>query len=111
EAGVDELAVTRAAALLAVVVRAGAAGEEAEAVAEVLELQAERVRDHGLEPAEHPGANAEQHDAALPRLPEDLAEAVNPPDREHVRNVAAADRDRVLGEDELAQARRRVGEK
>src|SRR4051794_16498841 len=58
EAAVDELAVARAAALLAVVVRARAAGNEPEPVLHALELRAERVGHARLEPADHPGARA-----------------------------------------------------
>src|SRR5581483_11814326 len=51
----DELVVSRPPTLLAVVVGAGTAGEEAEA-AHAFELRPERVGDTGLEPADHSGA-------------------------------------------------------
>ena len=57
EARLDELAVARAAMLLAVVVRARATRQEAEAVHRP-ELRAERVGDAVLEPADHPGTRA-----------------------------------------------------
>src|SRR6185312_925183 len=62
----DEPRVDRPTLALAVVVRAGAAGQEAEPVAHPFELRAERVGHAGLEPADHPGAPAGQHDASLP---------------------------------------------
>src|SRR5206468_1237399 len=76
----------------------------------VARLRAERVGDAVLEPADHPGAAAAEHDALLPRLAEDRIEAVDAPDREHVRRVAAADPDDVLLERQLAEAGGRPGE-
>src|SRR5512133_261646 len=67
ESSLDQLVVARPAALLAVVVRARAAGQPAEAVHPV-ELRTERVGDGRLEPADHPGARAEEDDAVLPRI-------------------------------------------
>ena len=57
----------RATPLFTVVMRAGAPAQEAEAF-HPFELRAERVRDAVLEPADHPGAFAEKHNALLPRL-------------------------------------------
>src|SRR5438552_2198891 len=87
--------------------RARAAGEEPEAVAHAGELRAERIRNAGLEPADHPGAPAHEHDAALPRVAQHLVEAVQTPDREHVRGVAAANENHVVLEREPAQVVRR----
>src|SRR5581483_10280758 len=109
EAFADELRVAGPPQLLAVVVRAGAARQEAESVPHALELRAERVGHPGLEPADHPGAPAGEHDAGLPGLAEDPAEAVDAPDGEHVRRAAAGDEDHVVGERELAQVLRRPG--
>src|SRR5207248_4103685 len=61
KAVVDELAVARPAAFLAVVVRARAPGEEAEPVSHPFQLRAERVGDAGLEPADHSRAPAGHH--------------------------------------------------
>ena len=105
----DELRVDGSAHLLPVVVRTGAAGDEAEPVAHARELRPERVGHAGLEPADHAGAPAREQDAGLPGLAQNPVEAVHAPDREHVRRVPAADEDHVLGEHELAQARRRPG--
>jgi hypothetical protein len=67
-----------------------------------LEPPAERVGRAGLEPADRSGASAREHDAALPRLPQHLLDAVRPPDSEHARRVAAADEDQVAGEQVVA---------
>src|SRR5207244_1338216 len=99
----DELGVTRAASLLAVVVRTGAAGEEAEPVAHPLELRAERVGDAGLEPADRTGAPPGEDDAGLPRLAQDPVEAVRAPDGEQVRGAAARDEDQVTRESAVAE--------
>ena len=96
--------VERAALVLAVVVRARAAGQEAEAVAQPGQpREVERVGRRGLEPAVHPRARPAQHDALLPRLAQDDVEPVRPPDRQQARRVAAADVDDVLREHERAQ--------
>ena len=110
EPAVDELAVARPAALLSVVVRARAAGQEAEAVHR-LELRPERVRDALLEPADHPGARAPEHVPCSHASRISCVDPVHAPDREHVRGVAAADADRVLREHELAQVGRRIRER
>src|SRR5581483_4899248 len=107
EAVGHEARVDRPAQVLAVVVRTGTAGEEAETVRERGKLRPERVGDTCLEPADHPGAPAAEEDAALPRLPQHRIEAVRPPDGEHVHGVAAADVDHVVRKCELAQAGRR----
>ena len=104
EAIADEPPVHRAPPLLAVVVRAGAPGKEAEPVAHPGELGPERVGHAGLEPADHPRAPAAEQHTGLPGLAQERVEAVHAPDREHVRRVAAADEDRVL-----ARARARAG--
>ena len=104
EAVAYEARVHRPAALLAVVVRARAARQEAEPVAHPGELRPERVGHAGLEPADHPGAPAAEQHAALPRLAQDRVEAVDAPDRERVRRVPARDVDRVL-----RRARARAG--
>ena len=93
----DKLRVHRPATFLAVVVRARAAGEEAEAVHR-RQLGAERVRDAVLEPADHSCAPARQQDPVLPRLPEDLVEAVRTPDRDRVGGAAPGDEDHVVCE-------------
>ena len=98
-----ELLGNRAPQLLAVVVRARAARQEPEPVAQALELRAERIGHAGFEPADHPRAPAAQDDARLPGLAEDAVEAVHAPDGEHVRRVAAGDENHVVGEGELAQ--------
>ena len=108
--GRDQAVVERAALLLAVVVRARAAGHEAEAVVERLEVGAEGVGRRGLEPAVHPGADAAQHGAGGERLAQDRVEAVGAPHREQRRGVAAADVDDVLLEDEAAQVGHRAVE-
>jgi hypothetical protein len=102
----DELRVHRPPAVLAVVVRARASREEAEPVAHPLQLRAERVRDARFEPADHPGTPPRQHRPRLPGLAEQAIEAVDAPDREHVRRVATADEDHVLLADELFEVLR-----
>src|SRR5205823_5780944 len=47
-------------------------------------------------PADHPGADAAENDAALPRLSHRAIHAVQPPDCEQVRGVSAADVDHIL---------------
>jgi hypothetical protein len=56
-----------------------------------------------LEPAHPAGAQAGEHDARVPRLAQDVVEAVLAPDREQVAHRPAADVDDVLAEDERAQ--------
>src|SRR5207248_7630438 len=89
--------------------RAGTAGEQAEAIHR-RQLGAERVGDAVLEPADHPGAPAGEQDSGLPRVAQDLVEAVLAPDRERVRGVAAVDEDDVVRQRELPQLRRGPGE-
>ena len=103
----DEPRVDRPAPLLAVVVRAGRAGQEAEAVAHAVEIGAERVGHAGLEPADHAGGRAPQQRAALPRRPQRGVDAVQAPDRQRVRGVAAGDEHRVGAGDALAGVVRR----
>jgi hypothetical protein len=87
-------------------VRAGAAGEQAEAVEQRRERRdVERVGHRLAEPAVHPGADPAQHDAGRPRLREHGVEAVRAPDGEQAGGVAAADVDDVLLEHERAQVR------
>src|SRR5204862_5710460 len=76
-----ELRVDGAAAFLAVVVRSRAPGEKAETVHRG-KFGPERIRDAVLVPADHPGAEAGEQDARLPRLAQDLVEPVQAPDRE-----------------------------
>src|SRR5215216_4671167 len=72
----EQLAVARSPELLVVVVRAEAPRQESEAI-HLVELRAERV-GHALgEPADAAGARARQHDAALPRLSQELVDAVD----------------------------------
>ena len=71
---------------------------------------AERVGHARLEPADHPRAAAGEDDALLPGLAQDRVEPVDAPDREHVRGVAAADPDHVLGERQLPEVLRRPRE-
>src|SRR5207244_12727024 len=98
-ARLDEAAIRRPALRLAVVVRAVAAREEAEA-AQRRELVAKGVGHAGLEPADRAGAAPSEDDPALPRLPQDRVDTVHAPDREHVRGVPTADVDDVVcGED------------
>ncbi len=87
--------------------RARAAGQQPEAVAESVQLRPERVRDAGLEPADHPGAPAAQQRAVAPRLAEDRVEPVHAPDRERVRRVPAGDVHGVVREHELPEVLRR----
>ena len=87
---IDQSPEQRPALLLAVVVRAGGAGEKAEPVVQRRERRAERVRGRGLEPAVHPRGDAAQHRAGLARLAQELVEPVQPPDREQVRGRPAA---------------------
>jgi hypothetical protein len=82
--------------LLAVVVRAEASGQEAEAVVERRQLLPERVRHAALEPAVGAGARPSQHGASRPRLAQRDVDAVDSPDCKGVRGVAAADVDDVL---------------
>ena len=89
--------VARSPLLLVVPVGAEAPRQEAEAV-HLLQLRAERIRDARLEPADPAGARTAQHDAGVARLREERVHAVHPPDREHVRRVAAAHEDQILVE-------------
>jgi hypothetical protein len=91
-------------------VRARAPGEEAEPVAHPVQLGPERIRHGRLEPAQHPRAPAREHDPSVPRVAQDLVEAVRTPDRERVRSVAARDVDDVVLERELPQVGRRPRE-
>src|SRR5581483_6742014 len=109
KAVVDQLAVARPPPLFAVVMRARAPRQEAEAV-HPLELRAERIGHARLEPADHPGTRTPEDAAVLPRLSEQRVDAVHAPDREHVRGVATADADAVLCEHHLAQVLGRPGE-
>src|SRR5258706_13929405 len=84
------------AALLRVVVRAGAPRQEPEAIVERAELRRERVGDPGLEPADAAGRPAGEDRAGGIRLAERGIEAVQPPDPGLVRVVAAADHADVL---------------
>src|SRR5256714_7326831 len=108
-APVDEATIGRAPPLLAVVVRTIASWQEAEAL-ERRELDPERVGHAGLEPADRAGAHSREHDPTLPGLAEDPVDAVDAPDREHVRRVPAADVDDVLGEQEVTDVQPRPPE-
>src|SRR5207247_7829686 len=83
-ARLDEAAIRRPALRLAVVVRAVAAREEAEA-AQRRELVAEGVGHARFEPADRAGAGSGEDDPALPRLPQDRVDAVHAPDTQHAR--------------------------
>ena len=67
---------------------------------------ARRLRDPALEPAHRARAQAGEHRAPLPALPQDLVEPVCPPDGEHVAHRAAADVDDVLRQQVAAQVDR-----
>lgn len=54
------------------------------------------VRNRSFEPADRPGADAGQYDAALPRRPQYAVDAVSAPNRHRADQVAAADVDEVL---------------
>jgi regulator of PEP synthase PpsR (kinase-PPPase family) len=95
--------------LLAVVVRACAPRQEAEALHR-RKLGTERIGDAVLEPADHSGAPAGQQHALLPGLPQDLVETVRSPDREGVGRVPTGDEDHVMVERQLPQSRGRPGE-
>ena len=87
--------------LFAVVVRAGAAGEQAEPVVEGREfVERERIGDGPRKPAVHAGAQAAEHDPLLPGAAQDPVEAVDAPHREQVRGIPAPDVDHVLREHE-----------
>src|SRR5258706_3425603 len=94
------------AALLRVVVRAGAPRQEPEPIVERAELRRERVGDPGLEPADAAGRPAGEDRAGGIRVAQRAIDAVQPPDREHVRGVAAADHDDVLLPDAIRATRR-----
>jgi len=89
-------------------VRAGAAGQQAEAVAQRVDA-AEGVGHASAEPAQHAGADAAQHRAILPGAAQQLVEAVGAPQRQQVHGVAAADIEDVLRGDEVGQRRRGRG--
>ena len=57
------------------------------------------------EPAERAGAEAAHDDAGLPRLAQDLVDAVGAPDAEQAQQAAAADVDHVLGHQVRAHVR------
>ena len=97
----EQARVDRAAALLAVEVGAVAAAEDPEPVGEAVELDRERVGHARLEPAVGAGRDAAEHGAALPAVAQGPVNAVEPPDREHVRGVASRDDDHVCGRDLL----------
>jgi hypothetical protein len=61
------------------------------------------LRHARREPAHRAGADAAQHDPALPRLPQDGVDAVRSPDREQVEQRAATRVDHVLAEQQHAQ--------
>jgi hypothetical protein len=92
----DEARIGRPTLGLAVVVRAEAAGEEAEPAAELAQAWPIRIGDGVLEPAVRARAPAGEDGTAFPGLPKCQVDAVHTPDREHVRRVAAADVDHVL---------------
>ena len=104
----DELREDGPAPFLAVVMRAGAAREEAEAL-HGGQLGPERIGDAVLEPADHPGAPAGEQHSALPRFAQDRVESVCAPNGDRVGRVASGDEDDVVVEHELAQVRRRPG--
>src|SRR6187200_1737407 len=93
EAPVHELAVDGAAQRLAVVVRAEASGEDRESVVQRVERRSERVRDARLEPAVRAGTPAAEHRASPPGGSELVVDAVDAPDGQHVRGVAAGNED------------------
>ena len=70
----------------------------------------DEVRDAPLEPAHRAGAEAGEHDARLPRLAQDRVEPLGAPDRQQVDHRAAADVDRVLRQQVLAQRHRLAAE-
>ena len=80
-------------------------GISAEAVGDRPQVGAEGVGGAADVPAQRAGRHPAEDDAGLPRLAEDLVEAVHPPDREQVGDAAAADPDDVLRE----QVRPHVG--
>ena len=97
----EQARIDRAAALLAVEVRAVAPAEKPEPVGKTVELDRERVGHARLEPAVRAGGDAAEHRAALPAVAQGLCRRLEPPDREHVRGVAARDDHDVRGRDLL----------
>ncbi len=68
-----------------------------------------RAGDPSLEPAHRAGALTADQDPLAPALPQDLVEAVGPPDRDQVHHAAPAGVDHVLREQLVAQIDRIVG--
>ena len=84
---------------------AGASRQQSEAVAQTTRRDTEGVGYRGFEPANGTRADAHEHNAGLPRLAKDGVDAMNSPDREHVRRIAATDVDHVLVEQVGAKIR------
>ena len=80
--------------------RAGAAAKEREPIVQRAELGCERVGDAGLEPADAAGRPPRQDRSRRIGVTQRAVDAVETPDREHVRGVAAADHHDVLLADE-----------
>jgi hypothetical protein len=80
---------------LSIVVRAGAAPDEAEAIAQGVQSP-EGIGEAILEPAEHSGADAGEHGAPLPGVAQQCVETVQAPHGKQVRSVAAADIEDVV---------------
>ena len=96
----EHLAVAHAALGLRVEVDAVAPRQQAEAL-DGLGRAVERRHRLG-EPAQRAGAEAAQHDAALPRLAQDHVDAVRLPGAEQADHAAAADVDEVARQQVLA---------
>ena len=99
----DELLKCGPAGGLAVIVGAGAAGEEAEAVSDRRERGTERIGNAGFEPADCAGAEAAENGAVAEGFAENFIEAVRAPDGEEVDGVSTADVDHVLFKDKFAE--------
>jgi hypothetical protein len=81
---------------LAMVVRYERPAQHPEPVAHRLQLGPERVGREALEPADAARRDAAHHDTGLPCAQHCPIDAMEAPDREHVRGVAAGDEDEVL---------------
>ncbi len=100
----DEPVICCSAISLTVVVRACAAAQQSKPVVQCGEAT-ERVRDRTVKPADHPGADAAQHNAAPPCFAHGNIDAMHAPDCQQVGRIAPADVNQILRQQDLCRIR------
>ena len=97
--GREEPMIRRPSLRLAVVMRAATSRQKAETLQRPQAI-GERIRKPLVEPADRARAHPREHDARLPRLPENFRHTPVTPYREQALGIAATDIDHILIEQE-----------